>query len=51
MSTDIQDLTERIQRLEDEVAIKELKYRYLNACDEKRCGRYSRLFCRRQNNH
>lgn len=35
MSTDIQALAERVQRLEDEVAIKELKYRYLNACDEK----------------
>ena len=35
MNIDLQSLTERVQKLEDEVAIKELKYRYLNACDEK----------------
>jgi len=44
MSTDIQDLAERIQRLEDEVAIKELKYRYLNACDEKEVDAISECF-------
>lgn len=35
MNTDIESLAARVQMLEDESAIKELKYRYLNACDEK----------------
>jgi hypothetical protein len=35
MDTDLKTLAERVQQLEDVNAIKELKYRYLNACDEK----------------
>lgn len=30
-----QNLEQRLQQLEDKEAIRELKYRYLNACDEK----------------
>ena len=33
--TSIEDLGQRLQQLEDTAAIINLKYRYLNACDEK----------------
>lgn len=41
---DLDDLTRRIRRLEDEAAIRALKHRYLNACDQQQPERAASCF-------
>jgi hypothetical protein len=43
-TVELSALTQRIQQLEDKTAISELKYRYLNACDEKQPEQVSACF-------
>ncbi len=42
--SDLDDLARRIRRLEDEAAIRALKHRYLNACDQQRPERAASCF-------